>query len=298
MLEKIDEHVFHLGVFSKPRIISINLVKGDHIALIESGPAAISAELLQALDGQGVNLGKVSHIIVSHVHIDHAGGAWALLERLPNAKVVVFESGAKHLIDPSRLTISAAEALGDTINFMGSIKPIPPERVIIAKNGDEIDVGGCRISLMAAPGHAYHQMVILENKTKTLFSADALGTYLAAEDALYPASAPASFNYRISLATMAQLATIEPSIILLPHFGAVRDTKQFLQRNLLTYARWHDIIMTEYEKDGSIQSATTALTHEFPEYTRIEPSYENSVVRGFFRASIEGYLHYFKSKLF
>src|SRR3990172_8906733 len=104
---RISEGVYFLGTFGTPQVISSYLVRGQKIALIEPGPTCVQNDVMRSVVALGVNPSEVSYVVVSHIHIDHAGGAGSLMRRMPKAKVVAYEPGAKHLVDPSRLIASA-----------------------------------------------------------------------------------------------------------------------------------------------------------------------------------------------
>lgn len=206
-----------------PRHTSGYFIAAPRPAVVETGPARSVDVWLQAFADLGVAPRDLAYVIVTHIHLDHAGGAGALLRHLPAAQVVVHRHGARHLVDPSRLVAGARAVFGDNLEaYFGLPEPVPETRLLVPEGGGELDLGGGhRLRFFDAPGHARHQHMILDGAIGCLFSGDELGGRFVdvADDYVLPDAAPNQFDpeaMRRSARLMLQLA---PEIVLLSHFG-------------------------------------------------------------------------------
>lgn len=191
---------------------------GGLTALVETGPKSSLDATLAGLAAAGVD--RLDWIVVTHIHLDHAGAAGSLAQRFPEARVAVHEVGAPHLIDPSKLWASAARIYGERMDELwGGIDPIPQDRVHILRDGDEIDLGGRTLTAIDTPGHARHHHAFLDDQTRTIFTGDALGVRLPDVGIMRPATPPPEFDLDAAIASIHRLQEIRPSSFCLTHFG-------------------------------------------------------------------------------
>jgi glyoxylase-like metal-dependent hydrolase (beta-lactamase superfamily II) len=218
-IQEVGDGIFLIDVwqFGRPNAGGVYLILGDPVALLESGTSISAPKILSALAELGVAREGVGWIFLTHVHLDHAGGAGALLPKLQNAMVVVHERGAKHLVDPSRLVASVKEAVGERFPFYGTAVPIPEECLFVAHDGDQFDLGRFAVRAIDTPGHAPHHLCFLEERTGVLFTGDAAGLHL--NGSLLPATPPPSFNLAASRTSLEKLRTFAPNLLLYTHFG-------------------------------------------------------------------------------
>ncbi|MDT8321835.1 MAG: MBL fold metallo-hydrolase [Xanthomonadales bacterium] len=200
------------------------------IALIEVGNNASAERILKVIESRGRRREEVSHVIVTHVHLDHAGGAGALMQQLPDAKLVVHPRGARHMIDPSRLEGSARAVYGDRAYeaMHGALIPVPEERVLIMDDGGSLTVGGRPLSFMDTPGHARHHFCVWDERTRGWFTGDSFGiSYRELDTAagafVFPATTPVQFDPPALIASIERLMEKQPQNMYLTHFGRVRD---------------------------------------------------------------------------
>lgn len=153
------------------------LVEGARAAFVDNNTAHAVPLLLDALDGRGISRDAVEYLIVTHVHLDHAGGTSALAEACPRATIVAHPRGVPHLADPARLTASARRVYGDDAfdALYGRIDPIPRERLRPVDDGERLMLGGRALTLLHTPGHAKHHVCIHDEGTNTVFTGDAFG---------------------------------------------------------------------------------------------------------------------------
>jgi glyoxylase-like metal-dependent hydrolase (beta-lactamase superfamily II) len=209
----------------------------DAVALIEVGSNASVERILKVLESRGRRPDEVSHVIVTHVHLDHAGGAGELMARLPNAQFVVHPYGARHMIDPSRLEASARGVYGDEAfdAMYGTLRPIPAERVITMEDGDSLLVGRRPLFFMDSPGHARHHYCVWDEQTGGWFTGDTFGlSYRELDTAngafVFPTTTPTQFDPEALIASIDRMMEKSPENMYLTHFGRVRDVAEMAAR--------------------------------------------------------------------
>jgi glyoxylase-like metal-dependent hydrolase (beta-lactamase superfamily II) len=171
----------------------------------------------------------VAYVVVTHVHLDHAGGAGALLRELPAARLVVHPRGARHLVDPTRLVEGARVVFGERLErFWGLPVPVPEERLLVPEDGGRLRLGGGHtLRFLDAPGHARHQYAVLDEGTGHLYAGDELGVrypWLGTpeRDYVFANTAPNQFDPEVMARSVARLRDLRPEAVLLTHFGAAR----------------------------------------------------------------------------
>jgi glyoxylase-like metal-dependent hydrolase (beta-lactamase superfamily II) len=222
------------------------LVEGEKRALIETGPKSSLPAVTQGLAEAGIE--DLDLILVTHIHLDHAGAAGTLAQRFPGATVVVHEVGAPHLVDPSKLWSSASRIYGDRMEEMwGGIDPIPEERILAISDGAKIELGGRTIEAIETPGHARHHHAFLDHGSGTLFTGDALGVRLPDIGVMRPATPPPEFNLEDALASIDRIAATGAERLCLTHFGStdagvesmsVAEACEAAKEALTTWADW------------------------------------------------------------
>jgi len=218
-VEQLNDRLWMLDVeqFGVPRYGSVYVLGGRHPALVETGTSVEAPRVLSGLRTVGIRPEEVRWIFVTHVHLDHAGGAGTLLRHMPQAQVVVHPRGAKHLADPSRLLASVKKATGQMADKYGTMEPIPTQRIVPAEDGHLFDLDGARLSAVEAPGHAPHHLCYFEHRKKWLFTGDAAGTWR--EGMLLPTTPPPNFDLPLWETTLDRLVAMEPAALLYTHFG-------------------------------------------------------------------------------
>jgi len=214
------------------------LILSDKVALIETGPAPGAARIRDALKSLAIPPEKVDYIIVTHIHLDHAGGAGTLARYLTQAKVCVHPRGSRHLIDPSRLAAGARAIYGDSFDVLfGEVLPVPQERVYTPADGETLDLGGGRVlAFHYTPGHARHHFVVHDPVSRGIFSGDALGlrfqalSNLLGFDFTMPSAPPPEFDPPAAVETLERMRGLEPAYIYFTHFGRAAGAPVILGR--------------------------------------------------------------------
>lgn len=200
-------------------VTAVYCFPGPRPAIVETGPSSSLPSVLAGLAVAGID--HLDWIVVTHIHLDHAGAAGHLAKRFPTARVVVRAEGAPHLVDPSRLWASASRLYHDMDGLWGPMLPVDPARIdSVSDDGVVADLGDGR-SLVAlyTPGHAAHHMALLEPASGDLFTGDALGVYLAEVGRVHPATPPPEFNLEAGLDSLARMGATEPRRLFPTHFG-------------------------------------------------------------------------------
>ena len=194
------------------------LVRGERTALIETGPKSSVDNVLEGLEDNGVE--SLDWIVVTHIHLDHAGAAGTIARRFPGAKVAVHEVGAPHLVDPSKLWKSATRIYGASMEALwGGIDPLDEDRIRVVRDGDEIDLGGRKLRAVETPGHAYHHHAYMDDATGIAFTGDAVGVRLPDVGVTRPATPPPEFHMEKGIDSIERIRSLGASSLWLTHFG-------------------------------------------------------------------------------
>ena len=206
------------------------VVSGPRAAIVDTGPNTAVPLILAALGELGVSPGAVDYLFLTHVHLDHAGGAGALMRELPNATAIVHPRGAPHMIDPGKLIAGTRAVYGDELysKLYGEILPIPTERLKIAQDGARFDLAGSTFECVHTPGHALHHMAIVDHATSSIFTGDTFGlSYREFDTArgawITPTTTPTQFDPGQLKASINRLMQFRPRKLYLTHYSEVGD---------------------------------------------------------------------------
>jgi glyoxylase-like metal-dependent hydrolase (beta-lactamase superfamily II) len=213
------------------------LEKDGDIAIIETNTNHAVPLILRSLKQLGLSQDRVKYVIVTHIHLDHAGGAGKLISLFPRARLVVHSRGARHMVYPERLIASVKQVYGEKKyrNLYGDILPVPEERLRVAHDGDVLNLGQGHLRIMETPGHAKHHFVVFDTATKSLFSGDAFGIGYPRFSAgssrwIFPSTAPVQFDPELIKKSFESIGDLKPERILLTHFGSLEDAEDARQQ--------------------------------------------------------------------
>lgn len=206
------------------------IVENGRGAFIDCGTNHSVPRLMATLERAGLQPADVDWQILTHVHLDHAGGAGEMMARLPNAKLVVHPRGARHMIDPGKLWAGAMAVYGEEemLRSYGALKPVPAERVVEAPDGHAVELSGRTLRCLDTPGHASHHNAIHDERSSCVFSGDTFGLSYRELDStngpfIIATTTPVQFNPDALHASINRLLALQPPAIYLTHFGPVRD---------------------------------------------------------------------------
>ena len=209
----------------RPRYTAAYLLDAQQPTLIETGPGTSVDPVTDALDRLGVERNDLAHVVVTHIHLDHAGGVGALSERFPSATIWVHERGARHLADPSRLVASATRVWGEREmrEFFLPIQPVEAGRLRSLGDGDTIAMGDRELAVLDTPGHASHHVGLVDSRTGAVFTGDAIGIHVPDLPVLRPATPPPDFDLERYVASIERIREAASSVLLFAHYGPLTD---------------------------------------------------------------------------
>ena len=277
----LEKDLYQIDVYDMylPERTNVYLIKGaSKIVFIETGPAPGVKHILAAIEKLGLTPAQVDFVIVTHIHLDHAGGAGALLAKLPQAKVLVHPRGARHLTEPGRLIAGAKAIYGEKFNsFFGEIVSVDQERVYTPVNGEQLTLDpNIRLTFYHTLGHASHHMVIYDPLRKGLFSGDALGVrydYLskaAGFDYILPSMPPPEFEPNGLKATIEQINSLPLEHVFFTHYGRASNPAPILSRNKQLAEKFLALGQKVFQKGGTAEhikeKITTYVKDELAQY--------------------------------
>lgn len=197
-------------------------------AFVDVGSNHSVPQLLAALDVLGIARDAVDYVFLTHVHLDHAGGAGLLIRELPNARAVLHPRGAPHMIDPQKLIAGSKVVYGEERfnRLYGDLIPIPAARVDVVRDGERRRLGGRELELIHTPGHALHHYCVVDAAHRSIFSGDTFGISYRELDTpagpfIFPTTTPTQFDPDQLIASIERMAAYEPESIYLMHFSRV-----------------------------------------------------------------------------
>ena len=243
--------------FFRPRFDASHLiVERGRAAFIDTGTNYSVPLLLAELHAKQLAVDAVDYVILTHVHLDHAGGAGLLMQQLPRAKLIVHPRGARHMIDPSALIAGATAVYGaeEIVRSYGTLVPVPVERVIEAPEGHVVDLAGRELLCMDTPGHARHHICIHDARSRAFFTGDTFGLSYREFDTdkgafILPTSTPVQFEPDALHASIQRMLERDPTQMFLTHYSRVTDIQR-LARDLFVQIDAMVAIARAHARDG------------------------------------------------
>jgi len=276
------------------------LIRAERPCLVETGTAQSAKVVRDALAGLGIGPGDLATVVVTHIHLDHAGGAGDIAAMFPAAEVVVHQRGARHLADPSRLMSSARSVYGRALDALfGELAPIPAERIRAVEERGSIDLGGGRrLDSHYSPGHAKHHVGLIDSASGDLYVGDAAGVFIEETQDLRPATPPPDFDLDQALASLRMFAALAPARLLFSHFGPVGDVAQTLERSAEELKVWVERTSQAHEAGLDLDHAVAMVTEQTRQrYTALGPDADPALTARFERQSgaalnVAGIMHW------
>jgi len=226
-------HVVDTGYVRRRLAASHIVVDGNRAAIVDTGAAPAAPFILDALSGLGIAHEQVDYLFLTHVHLDHAGGAGQLIRALPNARAVLHPRGAPHMIEPSKLIAGSIAVYGEAAfhELYGEVLPVPADRVTVAEDGQRFRLGQRTFELIDTPGHARHHYCAVDLDHRDIFSGDTFGISYrdfdtAAGPFIFPTTTPVQFDPEALHSSIERLLSYRPRRMVLTHFGPVGDLER------------------------------------------------------------------------
>ncbi len=276
--------------------IASYVAKGDKsTALIDVGYSTTWENVLKGLGELGVAPESVSHIFLSHFHLDHAGATGSLMSHLPNATVVAHERAIRHLIDPSRLVSAAHAAFGEFAPQLGDMLPVDPARMEPAKE-DAYDMGNMVLHPVFTPGHVPSHISV-HTDDGVVFSGDAVCVGKEGNPLMIPAASPPVYDVASALASLDTIRSLKPKMILAPHWGRQGATGDTIERHKRTIQMWRDQISAMVDQGLKLDKMTesmraTVLRDSGLKLSDLDDFSRNLLLGRMLAMSVEAYANY------
>ncbi len=222
------------------RFIGAYLFSGEKNAIIDVGPTAAIPNLLSALTEAGISPKEIDYIVLTHIHIDHAGGVGTAIKELSNAKVLAHSRARSHLIDPTMLWKGSLKTLGDLALKYGPIEAVPEDRIVVATDQMKLDLGhGLALEIHLTPGHAAHHLSIFDRASGVLIAGEAAGVCI---DGMVRLATPPPFKLEETLSSIDKLIALEPQRLCYGHFGCYDNGLERLKLYKEELLTWYETV--------------------------------------------------------
>ncbi len=219
-------HLFDLLEQGKVGLSSGYLYTGPKKVLVDTGSALCHEHIVQALNELGLALTDLDYVILTHLHLDHAGGAGVLAKHAPQAQFLCQKRAARHLIDPTRLIVGAGTVYGDDVErLFGEILPVPEKRVRVMADGEKLDIGDRVLQFYDTPGHAKHHLSVWDAQSRLVFTGDTIGIRYVKEytnwdfELVFPSTSPTDFDPEAVHYSVTKIKELDPHMVCHTHFG-------------------------------------------------------------------------------
>lgn len=252
----IDLH--HQG---RPESVLATLLQSrDGGYVVDPGPASCLGALEAGLTAAGIAVADLAGILLTHIHLDHAGASGTLARMNPRLRVWVHEAGAPHVIDPSKLLTSAARLYGDRMDALwGEVAPVPAGRVIPLAGGERLELGGRVLEVAHTPGHAVHHVSYFERSTGTACVGDTAGIRSERLPVVLPVTPPPEFDLEAWLASLDRIAAWDPARLVVTHFGVWTDVREHLAALREGLTSWAGYARETLDEAGTDADRTRAF---------------------------------------
>lgn len=270
-------------------LIASYLIVSEKVALVDIGPGSSAEQLIEALKELKV---KPDYLVVTHIHLDHAGSAGHLVREFPEVKVIVHPRGAKHIIDPSKLWNAAQAVLGIVAEIYGEPLPVPESNVVAVDDGFVLDLGrGVSLSIHHTPGHASHHQSILLQPDGVLFTGDSAGISIIVDGKpVELPTTPPPFRPESYLDSLEKMMALKPRKPAPTHYG-IKDeyAVEYLEREKERNIRWFNIVKEIVLQGVTDVDEVARLLAERDEDAKIAYEHPNPIVKQvFYRGTIWG----------
>lgn len=259
-------------------LAALMLETTDGLAVVDPGPTVTLPTLLAAVrDIAGGDEQSLRHVLLTHIHLDHAGSAGVLATRLPNVTVYVHERGAPHIVDPSRLLASATRLYGDRMQeFWGDVRPCPAERLRIVRDADCLTIGDRSLSVAYTPGHAIHHVAYLDTLTGLAYVGDSAGERFHSGTPIIPTTPPPDIDLEAWRASADRLRSWQPRAVVLSHFGVFEDALSHLTQHDVVLSEWAALVRASLDDPGTDDDRAARFAAECLAFIRAASSEEGA----------------------
>ena len=266
---------YHNGIHAfsaeciQPLTTAIHLIESDgRAAFVDTANFGIMPQALAALDTLGLGPEAVDYVILTHIHLDHAGGAGAMINAFPNARLVVHPRGARHMAEPSKLMAGVEGVYGRerARKVYGQLIPVAAARIVEAHDNTTLRLGARELLCLDAPGHARHHIAIVDRQTSGIFTGDTFGiSYreldVAGRPVIFPSSSPTQFDPDAMRSSIERILSFNPDAVYLTHFSRLAPPAELGRKVLRLLDRYVDIALGASAADDKTAVIRDGLTH-------------------------------------
>ncbi len=254
----------------RSQYIACCLLEGDAPVIIDPGPSVSLSTLEAGLSRAGLSLDDLAGVLLTHIHLDHAGGVGSIVKRNPRIDVYVHERGAHHLVDPERLLSSAERLYGGRMEELwGDVLAVPTDNVRRLSGGETLDFAGRRIEVAYTPGHASHHVSYLDLSTDTAFVGDTAGIRIAGDPFVLPVTPPPDIDLELWEISLRKIEAWNPERLFVTHFGVADGVEEHLRRFRRGLHDWatvvRDGLASNRTDEECIEAFTSGVTAELEE---------------------------------
>ena len=277
------------------------LAGGNELAIIDPGPGSMIEPLLDAIRQAGFDPQDVTHLLATHVHLDHAGSVGSLVKHMPKAKVYAHSKGVPHLLDTTKVVASATRIYGDRMQQLwGEIESTPADRLQSMEGGDTLNVAGRRLEVHYTPGHAVHHVVFFDAHSGDLFAGDTAGVRLQGVDYVRPPTPPPDIDIEAWTESMDTIKKLSPDVLYLGHFGATHNATQHLERLREQLISWGNYVleaMRNGKEEQEILALLIAQTEPELQHVTDDPNaLKRYEIATNYAMTVQGYMRYWRKK--
>lgn len=260
----------------RPRSIATALLESDgHRAIVDPGPGSTLDTLRKGLGAHGVSVHDLDAILLTHIHLDHAGSSGALAKENPRVAVYVHKLGAPHMMDPAKLLASAARLWPDNLDeLFGEMLPVAESNLRVLEGGETITLGSRKIEVAYTPGHASHHVSYFDNVEGVAFVGDTTGIRIEGHSYVMPATPPPDIDLRLWDSSFATILERKPKRLFLTHFGFSENPAAHIAQFRERLHRWMEttekILQTAKSDSGAMDSFMAAMRAEIGEHLPAE----------------------------
>ena len=260
-------HAFDAGYF-RPLMAAIHMIESEgRVAFVDTANYEVMPRALEALAAIGRAPEHVDYVILTHIHLDHAGGAGVMMAQFPNARLVVHPRGARHMAEPSRLMAGVEGVYGRerARRMYGDLLPVAADRIVEAHDNTVLRLGERELLCIDTPGHARHHIAIVDRQTSGIFTGDTFGiSYreldVAGRPLVFPSSTPVQFDPDALRASIERMLSLDPAAVYLTHFGRLAPPAQLGREVLRLLDRYVDIALAAAPLDDKVTAIRDGLT--------------------------------------
>jgi glyoxylase-like metal-dependent hydrolase (beta-lactamase superfamily II) len=277
------------------------LAGNDELAIIDPGPGSTLEGLLSGIRSAGFEPQKLTHILITHVHLDHAGATGSLARLVPGAKVYVHSLGVPHLLDTSRLIASAQRIFGERMQSLwGEIESVRLDQMQPLEDNDILKIAGRRLEVHYTPGHALHHVIFFDAHSGELFAGDTAGVRLQGVDYVRPPTPPPDIDLEGWLSSLDLIKRLRPDVLYLAHYGPTTSILSHiasLRERLLDWANFVLKAMNDGKSEEEIIGLLIAQAN--PELEQASRSFQEVVrydIATNYPMTVQGYMRYWRKK--